>query len=159
MEAAECDFTLGFRALTDSPAPGVEQFTVLSYNEQKFHRAEPALRDWLARYARRIESEPAPARASRMAAANPRLVPRNYLLQLAIDAAERGDLSVLEELLDAISRPYDDQPRFQHLMGKRPEWARQRAGCSMLSCSSYGRCRSPVQRARVRPSISPGSHP
>lgn len=135
MEAAECDFTLTFRALSDS-RPGdlsARHFEALSYNVQKFSRAQSRIESWLSRYAQRGD---APDRKVRMDGANPRIVPRNYLLQQAIDAAEQGDLGVLNELLKALERPFADQPQFEHLAAKRPEWARSRAGCSMLSCSS-----------------------
>ena len=76
------------------------------------------------------------ARRERMDRANPRYVLRNYLAQLAIDALERDDASVLERLMKVLERPYDEQPEHDELAERRPEWARQRAGCSALSCSS-----------------------
>ena len=61
---------------------------------------------------------------------------RNYLAQLAIDSAEQGDLSMLYDLEKMLKNPYDDQPEFDKWFVKRPDWAKDRAGCSMLSCSS-----------------------
>ena len=68
---------------------------------------------------------------------NPKYVLRNWMAQLAIDAAEKGDFNVADELYDLLKLPYDEQPEYEEKwFQKRPEWAKNRVGCSMLSCSS-----------------------
>jgi uncharacterized protein YdiU (UPF0061 family) len=89
---------------------------------------------WLRRWRDRVDGEEDLRPA--MDAVNPRFVLRNYLAQLAIDDAEQGDFGLVDELLDTLRRPYDDQPGRERFAEKRPEWARVRVGCSMLSCSS-----------------------
>jgi uncharacterized protein YdiU (UPF0061 family) len=100
------------------------------------HRAR--LVGWLGQYERRLEVEAMPRdeRVARMNRANPKYVLRNYQAQLAIDAATEGDVSLIERLLRVLAAPYDEQPEHEDLAQRRPEWARNRAGCSALSCSS-----------------------
>jgi len=75
------------------------------------------------------------ARRRRMNRVNQRFILRNYLAQEAIDAAMRKDLSVIEKLMEAARHPYDDGTPAD-LTAKRPHWAINKPGCSMLACSS-----------------------
>ena len=131
----ETDFTLFFRNLAAVPLDATDDAALLEPLRDAFY-AEPAggLAAWLRKYAARVKEEP--RRIERMNKANPKYVFRNYLAQLAIDALEKGDGSVMERLLKVLERPYDEQPAHHELSARRPEWARNRAGCSALSCSS-----------------------
>ena len=142
---AEVDYTLFFRALGDVPAqlPDGDDALVALLGDVFYDPAKRAAHlartaDWLRRWHARAsaDGEPAAARRARMHRVNPRYVLRNYLAQQAIDLAEAGDASMVHTLLDVMRRPYDEQPAHAALAARRPEWARDRAGCSMLSCSS-----------------------
>jgi uncharacterized protein YdiU (UPF0061 family) len=123
MYEAETDFTIFFRNLAAMDV------------ESAFYSKPPdGMAAWLERYAARAKD--APGRVERMNRVNPKYVFRNYLAQLAIDALERGDTTVMERLMKVLERPYDEQPAHHELAARRPEWARNRAGCSALSCSS-----------------------
>jgi serine/tyrosine/threonine adenylyltransferase len=93
--------------------------------------------NWLRSYSERVSRDrPTEERRLRMNAINPKYVLRNYLAQLSIDKAGAGDFSLVNELLELLRHPYSEQPDKEEYAKKRPDWARHRAGCSMLSCSS-----------------------
>ena len=75
-------------------------------------------------------------RQARMNLSNPLYLPRNYLSHQAIEALEQGDSAPLETLLRIMRDPYRAARGAENFAMRRPEWARDKAGCSALSCSS-----------------------
>jgi uncharacterized protein YdiU (UPF0061 family) len=146
LRAGETDMTIFFRSLSDWSPDGDAGSFAAAVARALYSPASPdALARWGAwkeRYVARLRAdgrdsgEGAAERARIMRATNPRYVARNWIAQTAIDAAERGDGAPLERLLRVLERPYDDQPGAEDLASRRPEWARERPGCSALSCSS-----------------------
>jgi uncharacterized protein YdiU (UPF0061 family) len=139
LHEGEVDMTLFFRRLADVDveAPSLEPLRGAFYRAETLQRVESRFQAWLIRYAARVRRDaPDGGRRTRMHAVNPRYVLRNYLAQQAIDRAEAGDEAGIVELLDVLRRPYDDQPGAERFAERRPDWARDRPGCSMLSCSS-----------------------
>jgi uncharacterized protein YdiU (UPF0061 family) len=139
LQQTETDMTLFFRALAVASADNIEPLRPAFYESGEpsdAHRSR--LVSWLQRYEGRlkVEAMPIEERIARMNRANPKYVLRNYLAQQAIDAATEGDVSQIERLLHVLKTPYDDQPEHEDLAQRRPEWARDKAGCSALSCSS-----------------------
>ena len=93
---------------------------------------------WLSAYKARLEQEDASdaERKVEMNKVNPKYVLRNYIAQLVIEAADKGDYSLIDEVHTILKHPYDEQEENQQWFAKRPEWARNKVGSSMLSCSS-----------------------
>jgi len=140
LQQAELDMTLFWRQLgeQDTDQADAAAFANVSYNQLAFAQQQSALQEWLQHYLQRRQQD-ARDRAqikTQMHAANPKYVLRNYLAQQAIDKATAGDFSEIDKLLQVMRKPYDDQPEHSDYAGKRPDWARNKAGCSMLSCSS-----------------------
>jgi uncharacterized protein YdiU (UPF0061 family) len=139
MQRAEVDMTEFFRALADVKqlAPDVETLRCAFYQDALYQNHRDLFAGWLNAYAARLvaQQESDEARRSRMNQVNPRFILRNYLAQQAIDAAMQNDFSWLEKLMAAARRPYDDDHPVE-LTAKRPDWAINKPGCSMLSCSS-----------------------
>ncbi|TXE19346.1 YdiU family protein [Psychroserpens burtonensis] len=95
-------------------------------------------RDWFKSYDVRLKDESLSNtdRKERMNAVNPKYVLRNYMSQLAIDDANKGNYKLIDELFQVLKQPYAEQPEYEKWFAKRPDWARHKVGCSMLSCSS-----------------------
>ena len=160
LQQVETDMTLFFRRLMNIPVDGTfetidraggEAALAGMLRDAFYHEAKALapehlarLGSWLRRYLARVRLdgqgglgvESTAARYERMRLANPKYVLRNYLAQQAIEALERNDATVIERLMYVLRNPYDEQPAHEELSNRRPEWARNKAGCSALSCSS-----------------------
>ena len=143
LQATETDMTIFFRTLSsfkkEQPEKGVELIQDAFYTPDTIKgNVLNNWKQWFANYAKRLEDETTSAdeRLQQMNKINPKYVLRNYMAQLAIDKADKGDTSLLEEMYLLLKEPYSEQPKFEHWFAKRPEWARHKVGCSMLSCSS-----------------------
>ena len=143
LQATETDMTIFFRTLSsfkkEQPEKGVELIQDAFYTPDTIKGdVLNNWKQWFADYAKRLEDETTSVdeRQQQMNKVNPKYVLRNYMAQLAIDKADKGDVSLLEELYLMLKEPYLEQPKFEHWFAKRPEWARHKVGCSMLSCSS-----------------------
>jgi uncharacterized protein YdiU (UPF0061 family) len=108
MAQHRADFTNTFRQLSDAFP---DDPTTLEPIRAGF--TDPAAFDaWAEQWAARLaqQAEPDGERQARIRAVNPAYIPRNHRVQEVIDAAmERGDLAPLDQLLTAVSRPYEDQ--------------------------------------------------
>ena len=147
LQSVETDMTLFFRFLSDvKPANfSEEDFAIPKpllpayYLESQLDDAyKQQLQSWLVSYGHAINKEgrAMAERAAQMNKVNPLYVLRNYIAQNAIDAVAKGDNAPVSELLDVLKDPYNKQTGKEAFAQKRPEWARNRPGCSMLSCSS-----------------------
>lgn len=138
----EIDMTLFFRGLAHITSSVSDPFAQLAdayyLPEHTQGRAREDMEHWIQDYldeAKRQNQDDA-TRHQLMQSTNPKYLLRNYLAQVAIDDAENGDYKKIDTLLEVLRRPHDEQPEYDEYAQKRPEWARHRAGCSMLSCSS-----------------------
>ena len=144
LERVETDMTIFFRNLStvtkkNTASTAFDVIKVAFYNEKDLD--ENILKewhDWFEKYCIRINEETLSdsGRKKIMNTVNPKYVLRNYMAQLCIDDADKGNYALLNELFEMLKKPYDEQPNSQKWFAKRPDWARDKVGCSMLSCSS-----------------------
>lgn len=152
MHDAEVDMTLAFRTLAEHPAAELTpaHFAHSFYREEireqvreevretGTHPALADLENWLTRYRPMLTSsgQSEDARRQSCRAANPRFILRNWIVQQAIEQAEQGDESAIHTLLALLRSPYEEQAGDAPYIARRPDEARHKPGCSMLSCSS-----------------------
>lgn len=143
LHLTETDMTIFFRnlgnfrkgALSDGIAVVKDAFYNITEVSAEVRKQWDA---WFLEYDTRLSREllTDSERKEKMNAINPKYVLRNYMAQLAIDAANKGDYTLIDELFELLKQPYAEQEQQHKWFAKRPDWARDKVGCSMLSCSS-----------------------
>jgi serine/tyrosine/threonine adenylyltransferase len=144
-QLSEIDMTIFYRELSNikkdfSTSCAISTVTVAFYKPEEINK-KLILHEWekwFTMYLHRLKQESFSddQRKKIMNEFNPKYVLRNYMAQIAIDAANNDDYSVIEVLHHLLKNPYDEQPQMEKWYAKRPDWARIKVGCSMLSCSS-----------------------
>lgn len=143
LQISETDMTIFFRKLANfngaSSAVGLSEVSDAFYKPSEIKgEIEEKWKAWFSKYGERLKTEKKSdtERALCMNSVNPKYVLRNYMAKLAIDDADKGDYALLDELFQLLKNPYGAQVENEKWFAKRPEWARHKVGCSMLSCSS-----------------------
>jgi uncharacterized protein YdiU (UPF0061 family) len=124
MAANRADFTRTFRGLCNAAAGKGGD------HEVRTLFADPNAYDaWAVQWRERLELEPQDnrGRSDAMRRSNPLFIPRNHLVEAALDAAtRRQDFQPFEELLKVVTHPYEDRPDqslrlAQYALPARPE--------------------------------------
>lgn len=144
LQKTETDMTIFFRLLSGISKKGTIEEAIKKIEKAFYTPSEvvdeikKSWENWFQSYIDRLQNETVSdeERKAKMNAVNPKYVLRNYMAQLAIDDANKNNFVLLNELYLLFKNPYDEQPEYEKWFAKRPEWARNKVGCSMLSCSS-----------------------
>ena len=118
MAGDKMDYTLTFRYLSDLAGDdarnGVGDLVTLS---EKF-------RFWLECWKKRLllDAQTSIQRQARMYAKNPVFIPRNHLIEEAIQAAEDGNLNPFHQLVDVLTHPFEYKVELKkYALAPRPE--------------------------------------
>jgi len=130
MQRSQTDYTRLFRGLGEV---AVEAKTPHSELRDMFLQRERFDR-WLSEYRAllRRDAKPDDERREMMMNNNPKYVLRNYMAQIAIDAAAHQDYSQIDQLMHLLQTPFAEHPELAHYAEPPPDWA----GNIQVSCSS-----------------------
>ena len=112
------DYTNTFRDLSEG---------ILEFSDSKG-------KAWLSNYQNRLAKEDTTKedRKNLMINSNPKYILRNYLAQEVIEAAQAGDFSPLNKLLDVLKNPFSAKEEYKDYAKSPPEWGKKLE----ISCSS-----------------------
>ncbi len=140
LQEEETDFTIFYRLLGNTLAFKNADAALHSLTDSFYspNRPHELLKEWLKQYFQHIEQKNLLARDMKktMDRVNPVVTPRNFITQQIFEEIEKGNITPLTQFMNAIKTPYEMNENTALYFTKRPEWARSKPGCSMLSCSS-----------------------
>jgi uncharacterized protein YdiU (UPF0061 family) len=125
MHAQRVDFTSGLRALSSTVRGDGGPARALFADSPEFDA-------WSQRWSTRLSAQAIdrPAVADAMDRVNPVYVPRNHLVEAALEAATADDLQPLRQLLDVLAQPFDERPGLEAYAAPAPsELAAYRTFC------------------------------
>ncbi len=98
---------------------------------KKLSTYQTDLEEWFSIYDKRLKKEEISKkdRLKKMRKINPKYVLKNYMLQEAIELAQNGDFTLVNDLLKIAQNPYDDHKKFERYAQKTPD------DLSNLTCS------------------------
>ena len=139
LQKLNLDMTLFFRFLTKNPLGSLTEAKLveLSYLNNLVAEHFSIFDDWKKEYLKLIDNQNIDdgERKKIMEKNNPNFILRNYITQEVINEFENGNDKKLKEIEEIIKNPYSNNIQSKYIT-KRPDWAKNKAGCSMLSCSS-----------------------
>ncbi|NOQ31597.1 MAG: YdiU family protein [Helicobacteraceae bacterium] len=126
LQEQSLDYTLFFRELS-------------SFNGDKealleLCKSSESLDKWLDSYSFELKEQKSDfnKRSQQMKKTNPKFVLKNYILQEAIEKADSGDFTLVNDLLNIVHYPYDEHERFERYAKATPKSKKN----LILSCSS-----------------------
>ncbi|MCF6245309.1 MAG: YdiU family protein [Sulfurovum sp.] len=130
LEMLHVDYTLFMRTLSHYEHKGDR--TALLDIGTHHESMQKSMHNWLDRYDERIQYIDKTERKKQMLANNPKYVLKNYMLKEAIDAAESGDFSLVDDLFKIAQNPFEEYPEFERWAKETPDAYKNKK----LSCSS-----------------------
>lgn len=137
MHESSCDFTLFFRLISEKDLSSLqdrESLRSIFYSKEITDAVQSKWNKWFGFYFQKMSIDD--SKRDQMKDVNPSIVFRNYLAQNCIEEVERGNYQKIEEILNCFEFPFKSYSSQHDLTQMRPDWAKDKVGCSQLSCSS-----------------------
>lgn len=116
MQEAKIDYNLFFYTLTH-----IKGIHNLDFLNDSSHFPQ-ALKEWFKEYEEALKQEHKTFKEAQtiMKKVNPKYIIKNYMLQEAIQSAQKGDFTLVNDLLMIAQNPFDEHPKFERYAKATP---------------------------------------